>query len=208
MLIKNLVTLQKGVWLGTDSELKTIIVWNLSLNTKESWALETSECFIEEDPPLLLERENDFFKVLEAITSPQGMEVIDENELMSMVIKSIKYFFDAGCLGNSKTLQDSIETVQEVMYCAIGDQPCGGKRDELILFIHQKIPSILQGAYWGYSLSKLSGSQQEEETETDDLPQTTETEEPKKVVVSVSSSAPYYGCCSRFCFRRTIYRTM
>ena len=204
MIIKNLVTLQKGVWLGTDSELKTIIVWNLSLNTKESWALETTECFIEEDPPLLLEREYDFFKVLEAITSPRGMDVIDENELMSMVTKSLKYFFDAGCLSNSKTLHECIETIQEVMYCAIGDQPCGEKRDELLLFIHQKIPSILQGAYWGYSLSKLSGS---EETETDDLPQT-ETEEPKKIVVSVSSSAPYYGCCSRFCFRRTIYRTM
>jgi len=196
MLLKNLQTFEKGVWLETDSELKTITVWNIQKNLKESWALDITECSVEEEP-LLLERENTFFNnLLEQITSPKGMEVIDENELMQMVINSIKYFTDAGCLKNKKSLQESIETVQELMYASIGDQPCGKKRDELILFIHQKIPCIFQGAYWGYALSQADSSEQPQKTEP----------EVKKVVVSVSST-PYYGCCSRFCFRRTTTTT-
>jgi hypothetical protein len=170
----------------------------MQTNTKESWEIENTECTIEEEP-LLLERENTFFNLLETITSPKGMEVINENELMQMVVKSIKYFIDAGCLKNKKTLQESIETVQELMYASIGDQPCGKHRDELIVFIHQKIPSIFQGAYWGYSLSRLPSSEEEEDN----------TSEPKKEIVVTVSSAPYYGCCSRFCFRRTVNtRTM
>jgi len=206
MLIKNLETLHLGVWLGTDNALKKIIVWNTRTNTKESWDLDTTECHVEEEP-LLLERENDFFNLLETMTSPRGLEVINENELLVMVTKSIKYFLDAGCLSNNKTLEASIEAVQEVMYNAIGDQPCGKTRDEVILFIHQKIPSILQGAYWGYTLSKLpslqseqedsSETQSESEIEPEDL-------EPKKekVIENSVSSAPYYGCCRRFCFQR------
>jgi hypothetical protein len=220
MLIKNLDTLHVGVWLSTNSTLKQIIVWNTDTSAKESWDINTTECLLEQEHE---ERGNDeFSNLLQALTSSGGLEVIKDSELMVLATKSIIYFLEAGCLNSKETLEESIKTVQEVMYHAIGDVLyCGNNRDEIILFIHQKIPSIMQGAYWGYALSALRPPErvedeqenEHEETETEhaedseeesqsplpstmpDLFKTAQTQASKR-------SSPYYGCCNRFCFGR------
>jgi hypothetical protein len=221
MLIKNLETLHVGVWLSTNSTLKQIIVWNTHTSTKDSWDIHSTECLCDKENE---EQKNDeFSNLLQAITSPGGLETIKESELMLLATKSIIYFLEAGCLNSKETLEDSIKTLQEVLYHAVGDVLyCGNNRDEIILFIHQKIPCIMQGAYWGYALSALRPPDKRingaEESEQDSLDQVTEeynAEEEslpssmpdlfrKKVSFKKSvSSSPYYGCCRRFCGGRS-----
>lgn len=237
MLIKNLETHHKGVWLSTNSTLKHIIVWNTHTSTKDSWDIKNTECLFEDH----VEQGDDVFSnLLQAITSPSGLEIINESELMLLATKSIIYFLEAGCLNSKETLEESIKTTQEVMYHAVGDVLyCGSNRDEIILFIHQKIPSIMQGAYWGYALSALSPKAKEEGAENaHETEETTETEMERDAerYGSQESDAhdalpssmpdfyrtrvqdntntkptkglfPYYGCCSRFCFGRRVERT-
>jgi hypothetical protein len=196
MIVIHCETKKRGVWLGTrDSEL---IVWNVDDSVKESWPTNLTECSCVKE-----EDKNDEFKnLLYALTSPRGLEVINESELMLLATKSIAYFLEEGYLKSKDTLEESIKLLQEVLYSSLGEgYQCGPERDEILLFIHQKLPCLIQGAYWGYALSPIAQSTEDLESKESREPESLC--EPKELESILLEKKPltYYGCCGK-CFGR------
>jgi len=159
MFIRNTLTNHEGLWLKTtDSGL---VVWNTDTNAREDWPLENTEGIKNQDVP-----SNDFLELLEHLTSPGIIDLLNESELMRYCIKSIAFYTNAGLFSRGKNVQKMIETIQEVLYYVFGsNRPLGVDRDELILFIHQKVPSLFLGAYWGFKIAKQCDPQVEQEIE-------------------------------------------
>jgi hypothetical protein len=200
MIIIHTETKKRGVWLNTLE--KEILVWNINDSVKDVWPKELTECELEKDAEK--EDKNDEFKnLLHAISSPKGMEVVNESELMLLVTKSIAYFLENGYLGKKDTLEDSIKILQEVLYHALGECfPFGVERDEILMFIHQKLPYLIQGAYWGFALSPIANPPKEEiEEEEEDLCPPHELGESPLVLLE-KKPLTYYGCCGK-CFGRS-----
>ena len=149
MFIRNLQTKHEGFWLKTVEN--DLVVWNIVTNTREVWPVEITECYTSNESP-----GEEFVQLLEHMTSPYGATVLHESKLMLLAIKSISYFLQSGLFAQRKNVDKMIETVQEVLYVVCGtNNELGKTRDEMILFIHQQVPSLFLGAYWGYTLSKL-----------------------------------------------------
>jgi hypothetical protein len=171
MILTHLETGKKGVWLATrDAEL---VVWNIDDSVKQIWPTNKTECCVKQEE----DSNDEFKKLLYAITSPKGMEVINESELMLLATKSIAYFVEEGYVKSKDTLEESIQLIQEVLYHSLGESyQCGPERDALILFIHQKLPYLLQGAYWGFALAPLAHNETPQQEVVEDLCQPKELE--------------------------------
>jgi hypothetical protein len=198
MLVTHTESKKKGIWLNTRGN--ELLVWNVNDGVKDVWPIELTECDLGTEEK---EDKNDEFRnLLHAITSPKGMEVVNESELMLLVTKSIAYFLENGYLGKKDTLEDSIKILQEVLYHSLGECfPFGVERDEILMFIHQKLPYLIQGAYWGFALSPIANPPEVEEEveEEEDLCAPHEFEE-SPIILLEKKPLTYYGCCGN-CFR-------
>lgn len=148
MYVRNSITNDIGVWLATRS--KEILVWNSDKNTQETWIIDNTECIEQVNDA----EQDDFLNFLRVLSSSELALPITDKELVELASKSLKYYLDAGCFTSKKSVEDSIKTVQEVLYHVFGEEQFGHKRDELLMFVHLKIPSIFWGAYWGYCVGK------------------------------------------------------
>jgi hypothetical protein len=149
MFLRNTETKEEGLWL--KSEDNNLIVWNTTLNVRQTWPLELTECITHDSP------QSDFLELLEHLTSTAGLELVKECDVMLFASKSIAFYVNSGLFAREKNVQKMIQTVQEVLYFVSGiNNSLGKDRDELMLFIHQHVPSLFLGAYWGYSTAKMA----------------------------------------------------
>jgi hypothetical protein len=162
MFIRNTVTQHEGLWLKTEE--KCLVVWNTDLNSREEWQLENTECVTNTDVP-----GHDFVELLEHLTSDAALSTIEDSNMV-YAIKSISFYMDSGLFAKEKNVQKMIETLQEVLYYVCGSKQLSKERDEILLFIHQKIPSLFLGAYWGYKLAQKLKFEPEPEAETKSEP--------------------------------------
>jgi hypothetical protein len=176
MYIKHSESGNVGVWLSTRKE--GLVVWNTDTNVQEIWSIDATTVTklirdITEPLPETEDasNEDEFSRLLKSITSPKHQNIFSEHELMLKAAKCLQFYTDTGCFRSKGSLEQSIKTVQEVLYHEFGDEHLGTKRDELLLFVHHLIPSIFWGAYWGFALaakSKKEGEDSEDDDESED----------------------------------------
>ena len=106
------------------------------------------------DTQIVLEKEDDFSLMLKIMVSKNGKDAFKPDHVLVTCLNTIEWYLAHENL-HSRTLDQRLQTMQEILYYAIGqDFELSGERDKLMLFIHNNLPHLLMGSLIGFKIAK------------------------------------------------------
>jgi hypothetical protein len=106
------------------------------------------------DTQIVLEKEDDFSLMLKIMVSKNGKDAFKPDHVLVTCLNTIEWYLAHENL-HSRTLDHRLQTMQEILYYAIGrDFELSGERDKLMLFIHNNLPHLLMGSLIGFKIAK------------------------------------------------------
>ena len=162
-------TSDQGIYLSSiDND--HITVWSKMQKTVCTW----KNCDLE----VILDSKDsdDFSDMLRFMVSKRGKETFEKHSLMMTCIDAIEFYIKEEQLAFDN-FEARLQTMQEVLYFAIGDKlELGAERDHILLFIHSTLPNMMIGALVGYRLGQAARDDDEsdsQESEEIQIPQPT-----------------------------------
>jgi hypothetical protein len=146
----------QGIYLeSVDND--QIKVWSKAQKTVCTW----NNCDLE---VILDSKDSDeFTELLRMMVSKRGKETFDHHSLMPSCLDAIQFYIKEESLA-FETFDARLQTLQEVLYFAIGDKlELSEDRDRIMLFIHGILPNMMIGALVGYKLGKARPSDESDD---------------------------------------------
>ena len=205
MWVRKTESQQDAIYLSSMGN-DEISVYNIATKQKEVW--------LNKDIEVLLDRSSDYDDMavlLREIILRRGERAFDEEELFKTSKAAMLFYIEDSAFAseNEAALEDNellhqvirrrINTLQEVLYFALGDKhDVGETRDKTLMFIHNTLPNLMEGFYLGFvakqmSLCKCLDSELSQGTDSD---KKSDLNPEEKVIKKVRTRR---GWCSIFC---------
>jgi hypothetical protein len=170
MWITHIPTKDEGAYIETlDGKLK---VWSMAQKDVVEWESKDTE--------MVVDKEDDFSLMLKVMVSKEGKDAFKPDHILVTCLNAIEWYLAHENL-HIKTVDERLQTMQEVLYYAIGeDFELSGDRDKIIMFIHNTLPHLMMGSLIGFKLAKDFYINGEELYDPTDTPGHKE-DEPKEV---------------------------
>jgi hypothetical protein len=145
MWVTHLPTKDEGAYIETvDGKLN---VWSITHKKVVEWDPKDTEIVLDNSI-------DDFSLMLKVMVSEQGKSAFKPKHILVTCLDTIKWYLAHENL-HLKTIDERIQTMQEVLYFAAGKEfELGGERDKLIIFIHNSLPFLMMGSLVGFKLAK------------------------------------------------------
>jgi hypothetical protein len=144
MWITHLPTKDEGAYIDTtDGKLN---VWSITHKKVVEWDPKDTEIVLDNQT-------DDFSLMLKVMVSEHGKNAFKPDHVLVTCLDAIKWYLEHEKL-HYKTLDERLQTMQEVLYFAAGEFELGCERDKIILFIHNTLPHLMMGSLMGFKLAK------------------------------------------------------